>query len=141
MGDAGRMISVMARPFLRPGKRNDIEVAERGVLAAMAARSGNWLGLLIGQSSGSSLVRTPTLRTVRVRASSRPRGGAVVRRRWRSPAWTPTTSIANTAATAPDKNAAITNRTTAGAISGRHFRRLIWRSASRDSPFPRAEEI
>src|SRR5439155_1838743 len=50
--------------------------------------------------------------------------------------WTPTTSIANTAVTAPDKNAAMTNKTTVEAISGLRFRHLIGRSASRGSPFP-----
>jgi len=81
----------------------------------------------IGQASGRSPVRMPTPRTVRVRASSWPRDGWAVRWRGRSPAWTPTTRIANTAVTAPDKNAAIANVTIAGGISLRRSGRLIWR--------------
>src|SRR6266516_3242308 len=106
IGDAGRMISVTAAPFLRTGKTNGAEIASRGIPTRMAWRAGNLLGVRIGQSSG------------------------------RSPARTPTTSIANTAVTAPDKNAAMTNKTTAEAISGLRFRHLIGRSASRGSPFP-----
>ena len=59
------MISVMAWAFLGAGKADGIGVAGRGILTAMAARAGNWLSVRIGQSSGLSLVRTPTPWTVR----------------------------------------------------------------------------
>src|SRR6266516_7711248 len=136
IGDAGRMISVTAAPFLRTGKTNGAEIASRGIPTRMAWRAGNLLDGRIGQSSGRSPARTPTPRTDRVRASRWPSGGAAVRWRGRSPAWTPTTRIANTAVTAPDKNAAMTSKTTVEAISGLRFRHLIGRSASRGNPFP-----
>ena len=45
------MISVTAGPFLRAGKTNGVEVADRGIPTGMATRAGNVLGVRIGQSS------------------------------------------------------------------------------------------
>src|SRR5512135_3758753 len=106
----------------------------------MAARTEDWLGVRIGQSSGWLSVRKPTPQMVRARDSSWPVGGAAVRWPGRSPAWITATSIANTAVTTPDKNAAMAIEMTAGDISLRRFGRLIERDVSRVSPFPRAGE-
>src|SRR5690242_12475885 len=139
--DVTGAVIAMRRPFRRTGKPDGIGLTDCGFPAAMAARAGNWVGVRIDQPSGVAPVRTPTPTMARVRDSSWPRGAAAVRWPGRSPAWMPATSIANTAVTAPDKNAAMATEMTAGDISLRRFRRLIGRYASRVSPFPGAGEI
>ena len=96
-------------------------------LTGMAARAGNWLGVRIGQSSAAVAGADADAQDGSGEGFQLAAGGAAVRWRGRSPAWTPATSIANTAVTAPDKNAAIANVTIAGGISLRRSGRLIWR--------------